>query len=153
MRISDFVFLILATVAVTACGEQEADPKALENAEQAATEQAAEDGKIDCALADVTDFTRVCETERIAGPDGQILVIRHPDGGFRRFNVLTDGRGLEPAEGFDPTSITILDNGFIEVNSGGDRYRLPAKVKAKPAEPAEKPIKAPNTDPKTDKAG
>ncbi len=133
MRISRTGLCLLGTVALVACEEQKADPKAIEDAESTATQQAAEDGKIDCALADVTDFTRVCETERIAGPDGQILVIRHPDGGFRRFRVLTDGRGLEAAEGFDPTSITVLDDGFIEVSSAGDRYRLPAQVKKSPA--------------------
>ena len=35
------------------------------------------------------------------GENGKMLVIRHPNAGFRRFNILTDGRGLSPADGFD----------------------------------------------------
>jgi hypothetical protein len=60
---------------------------------------------------------------------GTVLVIRHPDGGFRRFNILTDGRGLEPADGFDETRISLLNDGMIEVSSGDDKYRLPAQIK------------------------
>ena len=57
-------------------------------------------------------------------------VVRHPDGGFRRFNILTDGRGLAPADGFDETNIKILGGGMIEVSSGDDIYRLPADIKS-----------------------
>jgi hypothetical protein len=90
----------------------------------------ANDGKIECALAGSDKFARTCDTERIAGPAGQILVIRHPDGGFRRFKVLTDGRGLAAAEGADKTGIKILNNGTIELASGDDLYRLPAQIKS-----------------------
>lgn len=86
-------------------------------------------GKIECALAGGANFARVCMAERISGRDGPILVIRHPDGGFRRFTILTDGRGLSPAQGADPTRISILNDGRIELISADDRYRLPAKIK------------------------
>ncbi len=76
-------------------------------------------------------FERVCTTEQIAGNEGKILVIRHPDGGFRRFDILTDGRGLAPADGFDETKISLLSDGMIEVSSGDDKYRLPAQIKGK----------------------
>lgn len=33
-------------------------------------------------------------------------VTRHPNGGLRRFIVLTDGRGLAAADSFDATGMT-----------------------------------------------
>jgi hypothetical protein len=137
MQTSKFALIFCAVAALSACNKT--DNQSLEQAEKAADETAINDGKVECALAGKTDFGRVCETERIAGPDGQILVIRHPDGGFRRFKVLTDGRGLAAAEGADPTSIKILNTGEIELTSGDDLYRLPAQIKpdAKTAAPNE----------------
>ena len=133
MKIFRLAFLATAGLALASCDAQKADPKIMAEAEEKAAKEAAADGKIECALADVTDFTRVCDTELITGPDGDILVIRHPDGGFRRFKFVP-GRGVEPAEGYDPTTVTTIGTNLIEVNSGGDRYRLPAQVKAKPKE-------------------
>jgi hypothetical protein len=117
-------------IALSGCGKNNDD--ALNKAEQTASQEAALDGKIECALAGVTTFARMCTTERISGQQGQLLVIRHPDGGFRRFNILTDGRGLSAADGFDETRITVLADGMIELKSGDDLYRLPAQIKAKP---------------------
>lgn len=112
---------------LAACGSNEAED--LQQAENDAAEQAALDGKIECALAGSATFERSCTTEQIAGSEGKILVIRHPDGGFRRFDILTDGRGLAPADGFDETRINLLSDGMIEVTSGDDKYRLPAQIK------------------------
>jgi len=130
-------------LAICGCGDDTdraqnpENAQAMERAEKDATLQAAEDGRIDCALGEAAEYRRRCNVERIADDGGQMLVIRHPDGGFRRFRVLTDGRGLEPAEGFDETRVKIVDGDMIEVVSGGDRYRLPAQIKSAPAEPAD----------------
>lgn len=93
-------------------------------------EGVSEADRIECALAGSTKFERVCATETMPGEKGKMLVVRHPDGGFRRFNILTDGRGLAPADGFDETNIKILGGGMIEVSSGDDIYRLPADIKS-----------------------
>lgn len=137
MPISKPFLLMLATISLAACGKNDAD--ALNEAENAADEEAALDGKVECALAGSASFERTCTTERIASPDGQILVIRHADGGFRRFNILTDGRGLAPADGFDETKISLIENGMIEVSSGDDKYRLPAQIKGQDVKSAEAP--------------
>jgi hypothetical protein len=129
MPISKFSIAALLALSLVACGKN--DKADFEMAEKSASKEAAMDGKIECALAGSTTFDRVCTTDRISGPDGQILVIRHPDGGFRRFNILTDGRGLSPAQGFDETKISILSNGMIELKSGDDLYHLPAQIKTK----------------------
>lgn len=121
----------MLSTALLACGGNDAET--LKEAEASADEAAALDGKVECALAGSTSFERTCTTERIAGADGQILVIRHADGGFRRFRILTDGRGLAPADGFDETKISLIENGMIEVSSGDDKYRLPAQIKPQDA--------------------
>lgn len=127
MPISKYVVPIACALSLAACGGNEAED--LQNAENDAAEQAALDGKVECALAGSAAFERTCTTEQIAASEGKILVIRHPDGGFRRFDILTDGRGLAPADGFDETKITLLNDGMIEVSSGDDKYRLPAQIK------------------------
>lgn len=134
------LFLASASLmSLAACGADDENrarapenEQAMEEAEKSATMQAAEDGRIDCAVNGAEEYRRSCEIERIADDDGQMLVVRHPDGGFRRFRVLTDGRGLEPAEGFDETEVKIIDGDMIEVTSGGDSYRLPAQIKSAP---------------------
>jgi myo-inositol-hexaphosphate 3-phosphohydrolase len=122
--------LILAAMFLLAsCEDRTKENTTLAAAEQEAAQTAANDGKIECAVSKAIDFTRSCQTERIAGNGEKLLVIRHPDGGFRRFKILDNGKGLIAADGFDKVSIKILDDGLIEVETGGDRYQLPAMVK------------------------
>ncbi|MGB5484234.1 hypothetical protein [Parasphingorhabdus sp.] len=125
-RISSIVAL---TVLLTAC-ENRPDNAVLAEAEQRATDQASDDGKIECALDGDSDFTRGCFTERLSAEGGVKMIIRHPDGGFRRFNVLTDGHGLEAADGFDKAKISIVEDGKILVSIGPDKYLLPAQIKS-----------------------
>lgn len=124
MRISRLAVSYLIILTLSACGGGDQS-----DAERKTAQDAARNGKVECALSGSARFERICTTEQSAGGDGQILVIRHPDGGFRRFNILTDGRGLVPADGFDETRIIVLDKGLIEVSSGDDKYRLPAQIK------------------------
>ena len=128
MRAFPMILIASLSLILSACGS---DPQAdLLAAEGQTAEEAALQGKIECALAGSTDFNRNCTTERVSGPEGQMLVVRHPDGGFRRFKILTDGRGLSPADGIDPDfKIKVLPNGMIEVRSVDDTYRLPAAIK------------------------
>jgi hypothetical protein len=135
--ISKFGLIALAALALSACGGEKTT---LAEAEKSADEQAAADGKIECALAGKPDFNRVCPTERVTGPEGQLLVIRNPDGGFRRFKILGGGKGLEPADGFDDSfKIKLIDADNIEVTSGDDVYRLPAAIKQQ-AKPESAPV-------------
>ncbi|MFM2409381.1 MAG: hypothetical protein RL481_209 [Pseudomonadota bacterium] len=114
---------------LAACGSGNTDAD-LKAAEEQQAQDAVAEGKIECALAGSTEFNRNCTTERVSGPEGQLLVVRHADGGFRRFKILTDGRGLAPADGIDPDfKITVLAGGMIEVRSVDDVYRLPAAIK------------------------
>ena len=85
------------------------------------------DSLIECALAGASTFARDCAVERSQGEGGLVLIVRHPDGGFRRFEVLTDGRGLASADGADQAQIAVHGAG-IEVAVGADRYRFPATI-------------------------
>ena len=85
--------------------------------------------KIACAVEGASTFEPVCAVDRMSGPDGLVLTVRHPGGGFRRLQVTTDGRGVVPADGAESATIAILQDRLIEVAIGTDRYRLPATVR------------------------
>ena len=92
---------------------------------QASAQPAGE--RIACALSGATAFAADCVVQRVATAAGLQLVVRHPDAGFRRFDVLTDGRGLAAADGAQPAVVTVRGGG-IEVAVGADRYRFPATI-------------------------
>ncbi|WP_332811601.1 hypothetical protein [Sphingomonas sp.] len=87
---------------------------------------------IACATDGSRQWERACTVETTQGPDGPILVVRGPDGGFRRLAITSDGRGVVAADGAEPALVTPAGEGLIEVAIGNDRYRLPATVKSAP---------------------
>ena len=84
---------------------------------------------VDCAPAGAAGFTHVCTVEHRDSAQGRLLVLRAPDGGFRRLLVTSDGSGVAEADGAEPAKVTILSSSLIEVAIGNDRYRLPASVR------------------------
>jgi hypothetical protein len=92
-------------------------------------------GLIACAPGNAADFARACTLDRVTGGDGLTLVVHNPDGGFHRLRVTTDGHGVVAADGAQQARVTITGPGQIEVAIGGDRYRLPATIRAQ-GEPA-----------------
>lgn len=89
-------------------------------------EEAPAGDTIACAVDGASDFAEVCSAERWRVEDKTLLVIRHPDGGFRRFEILPEGRGLAIADGMEDARVELVD-GFIEANVAEDRYRIPVK--------------------------
>ncbi|WP_030541788.1 hypothetical protein [Sphingobium sp. DC-2] len=83
-------------------------------------------GMADCAIGPRAAWSRSCAVER----SGDLLTLRHPGGGFRRFHVVTDGRGLVAADGSEQAAVTVLGKDQIELSIGEDRYRLPATIAA-----------------------
>jgi hypothetical protein len=131
MRISSALAL---TVALTACGGQQAPENAeFENAFAAANTQAEDDGRIVCAPAGNAAFARNCSLDRVQSAEGLLLTVRKPDGGFRRLLVVKDGRGVIAADGAEVAKVTVIADHQIEVAIGGDRFRLPATMKGKSA--------------------
>ena len=90
---------------------------------------------IACALDGAADFAQACSVERARASGGLMLIVRHPNGGFRRLQVTSDGRGVVAADGADAVA-SALAGGLLEVSIDGDRYRLPVTVaKAERAAP------------------
>jgi hypothetical protein len=125
-RISSAIFLLF----VAACGPAKTDTQVLAQVEANQASEAVDDGRVQCAPAGAEAFARVCEIERAETDRGVVLTVRHPDGGFRRLLVTTDGRGVIAADGAQPAEVTLVGTDEIEVALGDDHYRLPATIKA-----------------------
>jgi len=89
----------------------------------------ANDGdRIECAFGAKADWARACVAER----QGDMLTLRHADGGFRRFTIVKDGRGLVPADGAEQAKVDIVGDRQIELTIGDARYRIPATIAGAP---------------------
>ena len=119
--------LIAAALLLASCGDSRA-PSGEETGVRAAKGEAL----IACATDGSLQWERACAVETRQGADGPILVLRGPDGGFRRLAITSDGRGVVAADGAEPALVTPTGEGLIEVAIGNDRYRLPATVKSAP---------------------
>jgi len=129
-------FLPLATFAalLTGCTDAAPDNRNLAIAEAAQRAAAQDGGNVVCARKGSNDFARICLLERATSDAGLVLTARHPDGAFHRLLVTTDGRGVIAADGAEKATVTVIDANQIEIELGGDRYRLPATVRS-PAKP------------------
>jgi len=118
-----------AVLALAACSS---DPQPDAGQTQAGVETpASEDDAattIECALGGGA-LKKQCEVEQVRVGDKLMLVVRHPDGGFRRFEVLKDGHGLAVADGAEQV-VSEVGDGSLDVTVGKDRYIFPAKVKS-----------------------
>jgi hypothetical protein len=129
LRISKSLLIAAAAVGIAGCSNEQPDNSVLAEVEAAQVRDAAADGRIPCALAGAERFRLDCTMDRIAGAEGETLVLGRPDAGFRRFRVVTDGRGIVAADGAEPATVRIIEDGMIEVTVAQDRYRLPATLK------------------------
>ena len=112
---------------LAACGGAP-DNGDLAEAEARGSREAAENGRIECALEGAKLFDRTCTVEEMSGVDGTVLVVGRPNVGYRRLQITTDGRGVVSADGAEPAKVTVVGDGMIEVAVGSDRYRLPANT-------------------------
>ena len=120
----------LLLLALTTCGKAATGAAATEGA--VATESAK---PIPCALGESDEFKPVCTVEDQTA-DGQLYwIVRHPDGGFRRFQMIDNGTRIATADGADEVEMTRSGTEFI-VKAGPDRYRFPAAAEATPNAPA-----------------
>jgi len=110
--------VLCGVLAIAACSRGPAAPAVAEGGEHA-----------DCALGEGAAFAPVCAVERSVQDGEQVLVVRHPDGGFRRFSVLQDGSGLALSDGAERAQVAVAGN-LLEVSVGQDRYRFPFRVRS-----------------------
>lgn len=113
MRISSALILLLAATGCSA------------DAEQPVAEPGAE--RIECALGEGAQMAADCFVERSVMAGARVLTVRHPGGGFRRFEQVDDGRGLIVADGADDAKLNFTDD-VLEVTVANDRYRFPAAL-------------------------
>ena len=118
---------LLALIALAGC-DRSPDNGDLAEAEARGSREAAENGRIECALEGAKLFDRTCTVDEMSGADGTILVVGRANVGYRRLQITTDGRGVVSADGAEPAKVSIVGNNMIEVAIGHDRYRLPANT-------------------------
>ena len=122
-------WLVLPLLLAGCKAEESGAPTPAETPSQAPTVAANGNDLIECAVHGAQWFLRECEVEKSKNDSGAlVLVVHHPDGAFRRFTVVTDGRGLETADGFEQAQTSVVDD-RLDVRVGDDRYRFPATIK------------------------
>ena len=118
---------LLTLIALAGC-DRTPDNGDLAEAEARGSREAAENGRIECALEGAKLFDRNCTVEEMSGDDGTVLIVGRSNVGYRRLQITTDGRGVVSADGAEPAKVTIAGDNMIEVTVGHDRYRLPANT-------------------------
>jgi hypothetical protein len=78
-----------------------------------------------CARGGAQSFTSDCTAERTRVDGTEILVVRHADGGFRRFAV-SEG-SITAADGADQAVVT-RSGTTLDVAAGTDRYRFDTRL-------------------------
>ena len=86
-------------------------------------QEQADDGAIaiECAIGPGAEFGPDCLVE----VEGNLLVVRHPDGSFRR--LVRTANGVEAADGAQGISSGVSGTG-MELSIDGDRYRWDASA-------------------------
>lgn len=126
MRISSPALLSLLLLAACSKGDEAqqvvasgGDPEAV-----------AEDDILPCALAKAKDFRPFCKIDKAQADGKELWIVRHPDGGFRRFVIVEqkDGAHIGAADGvFEVQTRRVGPN--LEVKVGDDRYLFAATPK------------------------
>lgn len=117
-----------ASALLAGCGSAETD-SGEGTGETSGGENAGQLTAIDCAVGAGAGMGLDCTVETAQVEGDTVLVISHPDGGFRRLRLLPDGAGLETLDGADGVTQS-LDGDVLDVSVGEDRYRLPAAPQA-----------------------
>jgi hypothetical protein len=123
MRISSAAVFALLSLAACQVRDESEQPAA-----EASARPAEDPNAIACALDGAQRFERVCEVEKTDVDGTLFLTVRHPDGGFRRFEVLKDGHGIAAADGADDAKVAI-EGEFLAATVENDRYLFPMTLK------------------------
>ena len=83
--------------------------------------------KIECALGPGMGFVRDCTIERSQVGGVHRMLVRHPDGGFRRFEVNAENT-IVASDGAEPAQVA-LSGAVAQVTVGEDRYRIPLETR------------------------
>lgn len=114
--------LLFAPLALLAACAGSSDPNAPQGNGAAAPPPGQPDNRIECRPAGAPSFERACTVEIADTQRGTVLTIRKADGGFRRLLWANDT--VVAADGAQPAHATPLPDGRMEVEIGGDRFRV-----------------------------
>ncbi len=104
----------LLALALTSCGAEAGAP---------------EGTNIDCAIGAGADYSTVCTIERVSDEEGDVLLLHHPDGGFRRLTYKVQTGELSTVDGADLLEDRSLEPGKArEFAIGEDRYLVPIEL-------------------------
>ena len=103
-------------------GASASGPDAAASATPGATASGPTGTTVSCALNGAVTYANTCTLERVSVGGVPTLVIRHPNGAFRRFEVVA-GPSLAEADGAQ-RAVVLRSGSLIEVTLGADRYRL-----------------------------
>ncbi len=121
-----FATILLPLLLLSACSR---GGTGSDQAEQSSTLAEKTERQIPCALAGSKDFTPVCTLDAPHENGKEFWVLHHPDGGFRRFQILENGTIIATADGaFEVNAAHVGSE--LEVTVGDDRYRFPAAPEA-----------------------
>jgi hypothetical protein len=119
MRISDRLSVLALAGLLSACNSAGGDGMVAGAQEEAQP--------VACRLDSGQSFADKCSAEwRDEGGDVRILILHHPDGGFRRLLVARDGKRVNVADGSETLAVATIPNGLVELSVGDRAYRLPA---------------------------
>ena len=127
LRISSAA-LVLAALAACSQEPEEGAPGASGQPAEAANAAASAPLAIPCALAGTRQFKDECQLERSAQDGKPAVILRHPDGGFRRLAELDGGKRFAALDGADVVEIE-QSGQELEVTVGDDHYLFPASAK------------------------
>ena len=85
---------------------------------------------VPCALRGATRYAQECLVESNSENGTTILIIRHPDGGFRRLEEVDGGKSFRAADGAD-TAVVTVDKDKLAVAVEEDHYLFPLPASAK----------------------
>lgn len=94
-----------------------------------AGDMAAGEDRVRCALSGASQAKPDCTREVAQGPDGEVWVIRHPDGGFRRFVLIDKGTRIATADGAAEVRAERV-GAQLDVRVADERYLFPAAAHA-----------------------
>jgi len=109
MRIFDRAALVLLAGSLSACGS-------VTDSAASGTEE-----RIPCRIASDVAFAEKCSVE---WQNNESFLIRHDDGGFRRFMLSADGMTISIADGAEKLMVESDKNGAVSLNIGSEAYRI-----------------------------
>lgn len=117
--------ILAASLLLAACS---AEPEDQTTNSAAAPGAGQPDRRIECRTGEAAPFARTCSFESVESDEGRLLIVRKPDGGFRRLRLGNDGRGIVAADGAEQVTMANVPDGRIEISIGGDHFRMPWTV-------------------------